>query len=77
MAISHALTLFPDLNETLEGIHDIDSSNIPRSTQVPTLNPIVSLDQLLVAKSNIDANAHTLKMCVEAVTAVSNLSHRL
>ncbi|KAL7204800.1 hypothetical protein ACSBR2_017834 [Camellia fascicularis] len=31
----------------------------------------------MVAESKIDANHFTLKSCVETVTAISNLSHRL
>ncbi|KAL7222220.1 hypothetical protein ACSBR1_024021 [Camellia fascicularis] len=77
METSCALTLSPYLNESLEGVHDTASLDLPQSTHNPTLNPIVSLDQLLAAKSNIVANAHTLKMWVEAMTGVSNLSRQL
>lgn len=57
--------------------HDTASSDPLQSIYNPTLNPVVSLDQLLVAKSDINTNAHTLKTRVEIVTAVTNLSCQL
>ncbi|KAL7219637.1 hypothetical protein ACSBR2_012654 [Camellia fascicularis] len=57
--------------------HDIASSDPPQSIYNPALNPVVSLDQLLVAKSDIDTNAHTLKTRVEIMTVLSNLSCQL
>ncbi|KAF5932287.1 hypothetical protein HYC85_028458 [Camellia sinensis] len=77
MASAHPLTLFPDLNETPEEVHDTTSSYPPRRTLPHAFNLVVPLNQLLVAKSDIDINSHTLNLVIETTNSVSNLSHRL
>ncbi|CAL5334188.1 unnamed protein product [Camellia sinensis] len=37
----------------------------------------MSVEQIMAAQSDIEANSYTLRSCVETVTAVSNLSRRL
>ncbi|KAL7249908.1 hypothetical protein ACSBR1_011984 [Camellia fascicularis] len=71
MALSHSLTLFPDLNDPI--------SSHGQSIVAPTpLNfPTLSVEQIMAAQSDIEANHYTVKSCMEIVTAVSNLSHRL
>ncbi|KAL7165775.1 hypothetical protein ACSBR2_036615 [Camellia fascicularis] len=71
MASSYPLTLFPDLNDPI-------SSSGP-SAPAPTLPnlPMMSIEQIMAAQSNIEANHFTLKSCMETVTTVSKLAHRL
>ena len=38
---------------------------------------MVAVEQIMAAQSDIEANHYTLKSCVETMTAVNNLSHRL
>ncbi|GMP91884.1 hypothetical protein CsSME_00042360 [Camellia sinensis var. sinensis] len=78
------LTLFPDLNEaTIErtGLTALESRPNAPGPSVPVfalLNfPMLSVEQIMAAQSDIEANHYTLKSCVETMTAVTNLSHRL
>ncbi|CAL5336205.1 unnamed protein product [Camellia sinensis] len=70
-ALSHSLTLFPDLNDP--------KSSPGQSALAPTpLNfSTLSIEQITTAQSDIEANYYTLKSCMEIVTVVSDLSHRL
>ncbi|CAL5371962.1 unnamed protein product [Camellia sinensis] len=81
MASSHgSLTLFPDLNESTIEMTDSDSPEPqPRAPPPsPVFNfPAMSVEQIMAAQSDIEANSYTLRSCVETVTAVSNLSRRL
>ncbi|THG07452.1 hypothetical protein TEA_021794 [Camellia sinensis var. sinensis] len=43
----------------------------------PLTFPMRSVEQIMAAQSDIEANQYTLKSCVETMTAVTNLSHRL
>ncbi|KAF5934660.1 hypothetical protein HYC85_030831 [Camellia sinensis] len=73
------LTLFPDLNESTREI----TGAVAREPQpsapefAPLTFPMRSVEQRMAAQSDIEANQYTLKSCVETMTAVTNLSHRL
>ena len=71
MASSRHLSLFPDLN-------DPSSSSGP-SAPALTHSSLLTLtvEQVMAAQTDIDANHFTLKSCMETVAAVTNLSHRL
>ncbi|CAL5404041.1 unnamed protein product [Camellia sinensis] len=71
MASSHPLTLFPDLNDPL--------SAAGPSAPAPTLLnlPMMSIEQIMAAQSDIEANHFTLTSCMETVTVVTKLAHRL
>ncbi|KAL7184220.1 hypothetical protein ACSBR2_026383 [Camellia fascicularis] len=74
----HLLILFPDLNDSLIKITDTSPFELRQSVPVPVLNfSTMLIDQTLATQSNVDANHFTVKSCVETVTTVSNLSHRL
>ncbi|KAL7229011.1 hypothetical protein ACSBR2_007663 [Camellia fascicularis] len=74
----HPLSIFPDLNNTPTEITDIGFSEPLQSAPASSFNfPTMSVEQLMATKSNIDTNSHTLNSCIEVVTAVSILSHRL
>ncbi|KAF5933737.1 hypothetical protein HYC85_029908 [Camellia sinensis] len=81
MASSHdSLTLFPDLNESTIEMTDSDSPE--PQPQAPPVSPVfsfsaMSIEQIMVAQSDIETNSYTLRSCVETVTVVSNLSRRL
>ncbi|GMP69289.1 hypothetical protein CsSME_00028607 [Camellia sinensis var. sinensis] len=77
MAYTRPLTPFSDLNEIPEEVRDTTTSNPHRKSPAPTFNPVLPLDQLLAAKSDMDANLHTLSLYVKAMTSVSNVSRRL
>ncbi|KAL7180969.1 hypothetical protein ACSBR1_039929 [Camellia fascicularis] len=66
----HPLTLFLDLNDSRI---KITSSFEPRQSTLapaPILSfPALSVEQLMVAWSNLDANYYTLKSCVGTITA--------
>ncbi|CAL5371212.1 unnamed protein product [Camellia sinensis] len=73
------LTLFPDLNESTREI----TGAVAREPQpsapefAPLTFPMRSVEQRMAAQTDIEANQYTLKSCVETMTAVTNLSHRL
>ena len=71
MASSHPHSLFPDLN-------DPSSSSGPSAPALthPSL-PTLTVEQVMAAQTDIEANHYTLKSCMETVAAVTNLSHRL
>ena len=71
MASSRPFSLFPDLN-------DPSSSSGPSAPALthPSL-PTLTIEQVMAAQTDIDANHLTLKSCMETVAAVTNLSHRL
>ncbi|GMQ00875.1 hypothetical protein CsSME_00047755 [Camellia sinensis var. sinensis] len=73
------LTLFPDLNEsTREIIGAVALEPQPNAPEFASLTfPMRSVEQRMAAQSDIEANQYTLKSCVETMTAVTNLSHRL
>ncbi|KAL7243913.1 hypothetical protein ACSBR1_016181 [Camellia fascicularis] len=78
MAYSCPLTIFPNLNQTLEEVPDIGFSVSFQSTLAPAFNLLATLvDQLLATKSNINANTHIMESCTKAFTAMSNLSRQL
>ncbi|KAI7980151.1 Plasma membrane ATPase 1, partial [Camellia lanceoleosa] len=75
-----SLTLFPDLNEsTIEMTNSDSLEPQPRAPPPsPVFNfPAMSVEQIMAAQSDIEANSYTLRSCVETVTAVSNLSRHL
>lgn len=78
------LTLFPDLNEST--IEITGSVALQAQPSAPGLSaaafallnfPILSVEQIMAAQTDIEANHFTLKSCLETVTTVSKLSHRL
>ncbi|KAL7250413.1 hypothetical protein ACSBR1_012425 [Camellia fascicularis] len=74
------LTLFPNLNDSLIEIANINSSEPQQnaSALAPVFSfPTMSVEQLMAVQCDIYANHYTLKSCVEIVNAVSNLSRRL
>ncbi|GMP77538.1 hypothetical protein CsSME_00033788 [Camellia sinensis var. sinensis] len=73
------LTLFPDLNEsTGERTGAVASEPQPNTAGFAPLNfPMRSVEQKMAVQSDVEANQYTLKACVESMTAVTNLSHRL
>lgn len=81
MASSHgSLTLFPDLNESTIEMTDSDSPKPQPRAPSPShvFNfPVMSVEQIMAAQSDIEANLYTLRSCVETVIVVSNLSRWL
>ncbi|THG19751.1 hypothetical protein TEA_008305 [Camellia sinensis var. sinensis] len=73
------LTLFPDLNESTREIAGAGASEPqPNTSGFAPLNfPMRSVEQKMAVQTDIEANQYTLKSCVETMTAVTNLSHRL
>ncbi|KAF5933380.1 hypothetical protein HYC85_029551 [Camellia sinensis] len=73
------LTLFPDLNESTREITGaVASEPQPSASGFAPLNfPMRSVEQKMTVQTDIEANQYTLKSCVETMTAVTNLSHRL
>ena len=73
------LTLFPDLNEsTGERTGAVAHEPQPNTTGFAPLNfPMQSVEQKMAVLTDVEANQYTLKACVESMTAVTNLSHRL
>ncbi|KAF5934239.1 hypothetical protein HYC85_030410 [Camellia sinensis] len=73
------LTLFPDLNESTREITGaVASEPQPNTSGFAPLNfPMRSVEQKMAVQTDIEANQYTLKSCVETMTAVTNLSHRL
>ncbi|GMP47803.1 hypothetical protein CsSME_00015383 [Camellia sinensis var. sinensis] len=73
------LTLFPDLNEsTRERTGAVALEPQPSAPEFAPLNfPMRSVEQRMAVQSDVEANQYTLKLCVESMTAVTNLSHRL
>ncbi|CAL5372839.1 unnamed protein product [Camellia sinensis] len=73
------LTLFPDLNEsTGERTGAVASEPQPNTAGFAPLNfPMRSVEQKMAVQTDVEANQYTLKACVESMTAVTNLSHRL
>ncbi|KAF5954203.1 hypothetical protein HYC85_007059, partial [Camellia sinensis] len=73
------LTLFPDLNESTREITGAVALEPQPSAPefAPLTFPMRSVEQRMAAQSDIEANQYTLKSCVETMTAVTNLSHRL
>ncbi|KAF5932370.1 hypothetical protein HYC85_028541 [Camellia sinensis] len=73
------LTLFPDLNETTgERTGAVSREPQPNTTGFAPLNfPMQSVEQKMAVQTDVEANQYTLKACVESMTAVTNLSHRL
>ncbi|CAL5428319.1 unnamed protein product [Camellia sinensis] len=72
MASSRPLiTLFLDLNDLVSGAGP--------SAPAPTLSnlPIMSIEQIMAAQSDIETNHFRLTSCMETVTAVTKLAHRL
>ncbi|KAF5932987.1 hypothetical protein HYC85_029158 [Camellia sinensis] len=70
---SRPLTPFLDLNDPI--------SSAGPSAPTPTLPviplPMISIEQIMAAQSDIEANHFTLTSCMETVTAVTKLTHRL
>ena len=76
MASSHPLTLFPDLNDRVSAVGP--SAPTPTLPVIPLPNlPMMSIKQIMAAQSEIEANHFTLTSCMETVTAVTKLAHRL
>ena len=71
MALSRPLTLFPDLNDPVSAARP----SAPALT-LPNLL-IMSIEQIMAAQSDIEANHFTLTSYMETVTAVTKLAHRL
>ncbi|THG03990.1 hypothetical protein TEA_007123 [Camellia sinensis var. sinensis] len=73
------LTLFPDLNESTREITGaVAREPQPNTSDFAPLNfPMRSVEQKMAVQTDIEANQYTLKSCVETMTAVTNLSHRL
>ena len=73
------LTLFPDLNEaTRERTGAVALDTQPSAPEFTPLNfPMRSVEQRMAVLSDVEANQYTLKVCVESMTAVTNLSNRL
>ncbi|GMP34997.1 hypothetical protein CsSME_00007637 [Camellia sinensis var. sinensis] len=73
------LTLFPDLNESTREITGaVVREPQPNTSDFAPLNfPMRSVEQKMAVQTDIEANQYTLKSCVETMTAVTNLSHRL
>ncbi|GMP26683.1 hypothetical protein CsSME_00003025 [Camellia sinensis var. sinensis] len=73
------LTLFPDLNESTGEITGaVAREPQPNTSGFAPLNfPMRSVEQKMAVQTDIEANQYTLKSCVETMTAVTNLSHRL
>ncbi|KAL7201638.1 hypothetical protein ACSBR1_033358 [Camellia fascicularis] len=71
MASSCPLTLFPDLNDPLSS-----PGQSALALTLPNL-PMLTVEQIMAAQSDIETNHYTLKSCMETVAAVSNLAHRL
>ncbi|KAF5933028.1 hypothetical protein HYC85_029199 [Camellia sinensis] len=73
---SRPLTLFPDLNDLI--ISAGPSAPTPTLPVIPLPNiPMMSIEQIMTAQSDIQANHFTLMSCMETVTAVTKLTHRL
>ena len=66
MASSRPLTLFPDLNDPV--------SAAGLSAPAPTLPnlPMMSIEQIMAAQSDIEANHFTLTTCMETVTVTAS-----
>ncbi|KAL7181271.1 hypothetical protein ACSBR1_040194 [Camellia fascicularis] len=80
MAPSRLLTLFFDLNDSSIKIANTNSSKPRQNAHAPISVfslLVLSVEQLMVAQSDIEVNSYTLKSCVETMTTVSNLSLRL
>ncbi|THG08424.1 hypothetical protein TEA_015082 [Camellia sinensis var. sinensis] len=73
MASPRSLTLFPDLNDP---INSSGSRSSTPTASLPNL-PVLSIEQIMAAQSDIEANHFTLRSCTETVAAVTNLSLRL
>ena len=73
------LTLFPELNEPTREITGAVASEPQSNTSgfAPLNFPMRSVEQKIAVQTDIEANQYTLKSCVETMTAVTNLSHRL
>ncbi|KAL7167152.1 hypothetical protein ACSBR2_037764 [Camellia fascicularis] len=75
-----SLTFFPDLNESTIEMTDSDSlepqPHAPPPSSVFSF-PAMSIEQIMAAQSDIEANSYMLRSCVETVTAISNLSRPL
>ncbi|GMP73936.1 hypothetical protein CsSME_00031516 [Camellia sinensis var. sinensis] len=73
------VTLFPDLNEsTRETTGVVAREPQPNTSGFAPLNfPMRSVEQKMAVQTDIEANQYILKSCVETMTAVTNLSHRL
>ncbi|CAL5399758.1 unnamed protein product [Camellia sinensis] len=71
MASARPLILFLDLNDPV--------SAAGPSASAPTLSnlPMMSIEQIMAAQSDIEANYFTLTSCMETVTAVTKLAHQL
>lgn len=73
---SRPLTLFPDLNDPISSAGP--SASTPTLPVIPLPNlPMMSIEQIMAAQSDIEANHFTLTSCMETVTAVTKLAHRL
>ncbi|KAL7222051.1 hypothetical protein ACSBR1_023884 [Camellia fascicularis] len=73
---SRPLTLFPDLNDPVNSA--VPSASTPTLSVIPLPNlPMMSIEQIMAAQSDIEANYFTLTSCMETVTAVTKLTHRL
>ncbi|KAL7208192.1 hypothetical protein ACSBR1_030026 [Camellia fascicularis] len=69
MASSRPLTLFLNLN---------DRSSSPGPSAPTLTHPSLStltIEQIMAAQINIEANHYTLNSCMETMAAVINLSH--
>ncbi|KAF5950517.1 hypothetical protein HYC85_012510 [Camellia sinensis] len=73
------LTLFPELNESTREITGaVALEPQPSASGFAPLNfPMRSVEQKMAVQTDIEANQYTSKSCVETMTAVTNLSHRL
>ncbi|THG13909.1 hypothetical protein TEA_016064 [Camellia sinensis var. sinensis] len=73
------LTLFLDLNESTREITGaVALEPQPSAPEFAPLNfPMRSVEQKMAVQTDIEANQYTLKSCVETMTAVTNLAHRL
>ena len=71
IASSRPHILFSDLNDPV--------SAAGLSAPAPTLPklPMMSIEQIMAAQSDIEANHFILTSCIAAVTAVSKLAHRV
>ena len=73
------LTLFPDLNKSTRETTGVAAREPQPNTSgfAPLDFPVRSVEQKMAVQTDIEANQYTLKSCVETMTAVTNLSHRL
>ncbi|XP_028112705.1 receptor-like protein 37 [Camellia sinensis] len=71
MTSSRPLTLFPNLNDRMSSL----GQSAPAPTYLNLSTP--TIEQIMAAQTEIEANHYTLKSCMETVAAVINLSHRL